>query len=46
MTRYVRNMVGTEYDFTADGVVVREKIPAGFISDVAPSDVAEIEEYR
>ena len=46
LTRYVRNMVGTEYEFTIDGLVVREKIPAGFVSDVSPADVPEIEEYR
>ena len=46
LTRYVRNMVETEYDFTIDGVVVKEKIPAGFISDVSPADVPEITEYR
>ena len=39
-------MVSTEYEFTADGVEVREKIPAGFVSDVSPADVPEIEEYR
>ena len=36
----------TEYSFTADGVVVREKIPIGFVSTIPPADVAEIEEYR
>ena len=39
-------MLTTEYSFTADGVVVREKIPVGFVSATPTADVAEIVEYR
>ena len=46
LTRYARTMMTTEHSFTADGVVVKEKIPVGFTSDCPVSDVAEIVEYR